>query len=1310
MAEKQTRYYDLRNRLSEASYSGVFGIDSLDTVEELFNDLQASSESYRQCTERENKLSSDLTLAQSQLFPLRKENAKLSRENYQLHIDNVRIKDEGAAAVADKVMASKQMEDTLTELKLLLEFKDRQLAESDRVKSKIREAYEGIAGSALKSGPKIRSQMKVSYNLQTDIPQPPIIEIPASVEQDAEIVETLRSQMDEMTKSMKSLEDENKQLKASVEARENELTRFARDSTTADGSLNQSRLDQLIAADVANKHLIDQMNSQVDFLNEQLALREAQYSETVDKALEAERLQLEVHHKDSLLEAAESNNKILSEQMRGLESKFLNLSASLDPDTVNDYPAESSASLGDQYPITSSLENMDVSNTDYNTHSTEEEVKEKRNMNNSTSAATTSVPTTKQSFAPSVGAKKHTKTAPVSRANTSIASKGQVEADLATQRLMDQKSELSSNVTELTSRVESLQGTDNVTKQRLIRSDARIQELKEELAVISSRAEGMARVASDRQETLKTVEKERDTLQSELDKVLASTRVKDVDESNLNGRLITLQKALKDSHDEKEQINKFAAELKSDLSALRREHNGVLVKLEAEMDRAKRYEAEVSSTQNALKIARGELLDARGSATQQELALEDAITTSSRLQKRVESLEKQLEASQKDLNEKSKEIANAALDQIRKGNSPAGERFLQDQLTELRTTVVEWRTKSERLEEEKEAWLADKRSMMLEIQSASAKATVASESLNVNDSERLKLVTQINDLQDQVTIANRELNRKQLQVEKCNAELREFESTIISLRQNEDAMKTQLESQSKQQQKKDAELQSMRRNLEDQASAYREMRNLGDDSAATLMRKTERITSLEREVTIANDKMSLLQDETNRLEMALQDAQRRVDSISRQSDIRRDDLQRVTSEKESFEVKVHELKALISSMEAENRTSAQKATRLKVALQEEEDGQKALQGHNEELQEKFKEVTDRLEDTQRALYALDKERDESQNALDSAAEQIRQKDKVIEQSSIQLKQLRTLIDSSEQKLRAAAGEVRSLQNQCNVADSRIASLKEENSELLKQRSVQKTEINAAAEDLMLMTRENQALTTDLATTGAENDRLRDRISQLSQGNTGLEQAKRALEIERADLIESYRNVIRDKRKLEADMQSLGAINERSGMNSQHLQSQVSELKGQVVAMSGTETRWAKERISLGRQIETLNDQLIQAQRRIDAVDADNRRLMQDSHGLRQTNLMLNERVQMIIKRASAATEANRLLSSRLSSIEGERDAMRSVVSSERQKAADYEQIAQAARTEIALKESRVDSSGAEGSIKDEDLSGALGLK
>jgi hypothetical protein len=59
-------------------------------------------------------------------------------------------------------------------------------------------------------------------------------------------------------------------------------------------------------------------------------------------------------------------------------------------------------------------------------------------------------------------------------------------------------------------------------------------------------------------------------------------------------------------------------------------------------------------------------------------------------------------------------------------------------------------------------------------------------------------------------------------------------------------------------------------------------------------------------------------------------------------------------------------------------------------------------------------------------------------------------------------------------------------------------------------------------------------------------------------------------------------------------------------------------------------------------LEGANDELVRAQRRADAVEADNRRLMQDTHALRQTNAMLNERVQMVIKRASAATDANKV--------------------------------------------------------------------
>lgn len=73
-------------------------------------------------------------------------------------------------------------------------------------------------------------------------------------------------------------------------------------------------------------------------------------------------------------------------------------------------------------------------------------------------------------------------------------------------------------------------------------------------------------------------------------------------------------------------------------------------------------------------------------------------------------------------------------------------------------------------------------------------------------------------------------------------------------------------------------------------------------------------------------------------------------------------------------------------------------------------------------------------------------------------------------------------------------------------------------------------------------------------------------------------------------------------------------------------------------------------------------------------------------GLRQSNALLNERINMIIKRASAATEANKVLTERMASVERERDAVRALVNIERQRATDMSSIAEAARVQAATKE------------------------
>lgn len=72
--------------------------------------------------------------------------------------------------------------------------------------------------------------------------------------------------------------------------------------------------------------------------------------------------------------------------------------------------------------------------------------------------------------------------------------------------------------------------------------------------------------------------------------------------------------------------------------------------------------------------------------------------------------------------------------------------------------------------------------------------------------------------------------------------------------------------------------------------------------------------------------------------------------------------------------------------------------------------------------------------------------------------------------------------------------------------------------------------------------------------------------------------------------------------------------------------------------------------------------------------------------MRQSNVVLNERVQMVMKRAAAAADANKVLSSRLASVERERNATRALVSTERQRAEDMISVAEVARAQVASRE------------------------
>lgn len=164
---------------------------------------------------------------------------------------------------------------------------------------------------------------------------------------------------------------------------------------------------------------------------------------------------------------------------------------------------------------------------------------------------------------------------------------------------------------------------------------------------------------------------------------------------------------------------------------------------------------------------------------------------------------------------------------------------------------------------------------------------------------------------------------------------------------------------------------------------------------------------------------------------------------------------------------------------------------------------------------------------------------------------------------------------------------------------------------------------------------------------------------------------------------AYRNVLQQKRRLETDLATMSTMKQRMSVSLQQMHSDQAELRSQLSEKANSMDREAYDRAALVTQIETLNSQLVSSAQSIEAVEADNRRMIQENYTLTQANKMLHERITMLLKRATSASDANKVLSTRLASVERERDTMRALAGIEKQKASDLASVVELARAQTA---------------------------
>ena len=160
-------------------------------------------------------------------------------------------------------------------------------------------------------------------------------------------------------------------------------------------------------------------------------------------------------------------------------------------------------------------------------------------------------------------------------------------------------------------------------------------------------------------------------------------------------------------------------------------------------------------------------------------------------------------------------------------------------------------------------------------------------------------------------------------------------------------------------------------------------------------------------------------------------------------------------------------------METTARTHSQKIARLLSQLEESQTTTVQSEDEITRLQGVLAEQHRTVGELEDSLRSVDQERDRLQSLLDGEQETSARRDVQRQTQLNELAQLRQLLERSEKRTASVAGELTATQRQGAALEARVTSLKEENLELKRRVGMKSKEAGGAAEDHMLMTRENQ---------------------------------------------------------------------------------------------------------------------------------------------------------------------------------------------------------------------------------------------
>jgi chromosome segregation ATPase len=694
---------------------------------------------------------------------------------------------------------------------------------------------------------------------------------------------------------------------------------------------------------------------------------------------------------------------------------------------------------------------------------------------------------------------------------------------------------LSEEVNVLQGRVSNLQVGEHVLVERLRRSEEKIKALKKEVDLANEMLD-----SSKKQIVVKDHEISR--LSDQLHELNDAYRIlnnqfleEENNKATLESKSYSMERSLNDTMKDREQLLDMINLLKNDLKTAKAERMEAVMSKER-IERAwSSMERDVDSYRKALEDLAEELREAKHSAVVSSIQIED-------LESKLDNQERLASLYQSDL-----QTAKSELDQTRKDFKDVSQKLMAHQsstnnadiINQMREDIKDLRKQSNDLLEDKQRLARERDHLHSQLHALSS----TEENRRLMDSQSQQEQSSLYKMLEEKDQAINSLTQQNLHLrhdmELLQHELKDQGQTCGSLSAAVKDKEIMMSQRQDSYQKLQSEYNLLTNRYTEANLSNSNLTNQNQSLSSSLSRAQDRLGELEKDNKSLNEQLLLMQGDHDRIKLEYDTIQRHLSSLERRQELSRDDIHVVQEEKESLSVELAQLRSLIATMEISAKNQQGKIQQLLSNLDDEVENGKELSKANERLNERIHELTHELQSNRRTMHLLDEERDQLQAEYDDKVEDLRRCDDLKLKLESQCSQLRQLVDSLERKLSDAGNDIATSQRHHASYESRIQALLYENNELKKRLKAKMQEVSGAAHDLNLMTQENQALTSELASSTSECDSLRQRLSEVLSINSQSEQMKRALEIERDDLLETYRSVIVEKKKLENDLQALG---------------------------------------------------------------------------------------------------------------------------------------------------------------------------